>query len=89
MRLLARPFFPTQCKKKKKAIWAARLDPVVRLSGLTGMAKGHLWKQTWLFQYFFGVFGKAVADGSVGQVLAGPLFLKTKTKFHFTEKSNK
>ena len=30
---------------------------------------------------------KAVANGSVGQVLAGPLFLKVKTKFHFT-KSN-
>ena len=28
---------------------------------------------------------KAVANGPVGQVLAGPLFLKVKTKFHFTE----
>ena len=28
---------------------------------------------------------KAVADGPVGQVLAGPLFLKVKTKFHFTK----
>ena len=28
---------------------------------------------------------KAVADGPVGQVLAGPLFLKVKTKFNFTE----
>ena len=28
---------------------------------------------------------KAVADGPVGQILAGPLFLKVKTKFHFTE----
>ena len=28
---------------------------------------------------------KAVADGPVGQVLGGPLFLKVKTKFHFTE----
>ena len=28
---------------------------------------------------------KAVADGPVGQVLAGSLFLKTKTKFHFTK----
>ena len=32
---------------------------------------------------------KAVADGPVGQVLAGPLFLKVKTKFHFTKASNK
>ena len=29
--------------------------------------------------------GKAIADGLVGQILAGPLFLKVKTKFHFTE----
>ena len=28
---------------------------------------------------------KAVVDGPVGQVLATPLFLKVKTKFHFTE----
>ena len=28
---------------------------------------------------------KAVANGLVGQVLAGPLFLKVKTKFHFTK----
>ena len=28
---------------------------------------------------------KAVADGPVGQVLAGPLFFKVKTKFHFKE----
>ena len=28
---------------------------------------------------------KAVANGPVGQVLAGPLFLKVKTKFHFTK----
>ena len=28
---------------------------------------------------------KAVADGPVGQVLAGPLFVKVKTKFHFTK----
>ena len=27
---------------------------------------------------------KAVANGLVGQVLAGPLFFKVKTKFHFT-----
>ena len=26
-----------------------------------------------------------VANGPVGQVLDGPLFLKVKTKFHFTE----
>ena len=31
------------------------------------------------------VSGKAVADGPVGQLLAGPLFLKVKTKFHFTK----
>ena len=30
-------------------------------------------------------FNKAVANGPVGQVLAGPLFLKVKTKFHFTK----
>ena len=28
---------------------------------------------------------KAVADSPVGQVLAGPLFIKVKTKFHFKE----
>ena len=28
---------------------------------------------------------KAVANGSVGQVSAGPVFLKVKTKFHFTK----
>ena len=28
---------------------------------------------------------KAVVDGPVGQILAGPLFLKVKTNFHFTE----
>ena len=28
---------------------------------------------------------KAVANGPVGQVLAGSLFLKVKTKFHFTK----
>ena len=28
---------------------------------------------------------KAVTDGPVGQVLAGPLFLKVKTKFNFTK----
>ena len=28
---------------------------------------------------------KAVANGPVGQVLTGPLFLKVKTKFHFTK----
>ena len=28
---------------------------------------------------------KAVANSSVDQVLAGPLLLKVKTKFHFTE----
>ena len=28
---------------------------------------------------------KAVANSPVGQVLAGPLFLKVKTKFHFTK----
>ena len=27
----------------------------------------------------------AVANGPVGQVLAGPLLLKVKTKFHFTK----
>ena len=34
---------------------------------------------------FVLVASKAVADGPVGQVLAGPLFLKVKTKFHFTK----
>ena len=29
--------------------------------------------------------GKAVPNGPVGQVLAGPLFLKVKTKFHFAK----
>ena len=29
---------------------------------------------------------KAVADDPVGQVLAGPLFLKVKTKFNFTKR---
>ena len=28
---------------------------------------------------------KAIAEGLVGHVLAGLLFLKVKTKFHFTE----
>ena len=28
---------------------------------------------------------KAIANGPVGQVLAGPLFLKVKTKFYFTK----
>ena len=28
---------------------------------------------------------KAIANGLVSQVLAGPLFLKVKTKFHFTK----
>ena len=32
---------------------------------------------------------KAAANGPVGQVLAGPLFLKVKTKFHFTKANNK
>ena len=30
-------------------------------------------------------FSKAIADGLVGQVLARPLFLKVKMKFHFTK----
>ena len=30
-------------------------------------------------------YSKAVANGPVGQVLAGLLFLKVKTKFHFTK----
>ena len=30
-------------------------------------------------------FSKAVANGLVGQILAGSLFLKVKTKFHFTK----
>ena len=29
---------------------------------------------------------KAVVNGPVGQVLAGPLFLKVKATFHFTER---
>ena len=29
------------------------------------------------------VINKAIANGLVGQVLDGPLFLKVKTKFHF------
>ena len=32
---------------------------------------------------------KAIVNGPVGQVLAGPLFLKVKTKFHSTKCSNK
>ena len=28
---------------------------------------------------------KAVGNGPVGQILAGPHFLKVKTKFHFTK----
>ena len=32
------------------------------------------------------IIAKAVANGPVGQVLAGPLFLKVKTKFHFYKK---
>ena len=36
----------------------------------------------WLIQF------KAVADNSVGQVLAKPLFLKVKTKFLFTKRFN-
>ena len=35
--------------------------------------------------YLYGIKDKAVANGPVGQVFAGPLFLKVKTKFHFTE----
>ena len=31
------------------------------------------------------IYSKAVANGLVGQVLAGALFLKTKTKFHFAK----
>ena len=31
---------------------------------------------------------KAAANGPVGQVLAGPLFLKVKIKFHFTKRCN-
>ena len=40
-----------------------------------------------LNHHLCNTFGKAVANGPVGQVLAGPLFLKVKAKFHFT-KSN-
>ena len=35
------------------------------------------------------MLSKAVASSPVGQVLAGPLFLKAKTKFHYTKASNK
>ena len=36
------------------------------------------------------MLSKAVANSPVGQVLlAGPLFLKAKTKFHYTKASNK
>ena len=33
----------------------------------------------------YSIIYKAVANGPVGQVLAGPLFLKLKTKFYFTK----
>ena len=32
---------------------------------------------------------KATANGQVGQVFAGPLFLKVKTKFNFTNTNTK
>ena len=35
--------------------------------------------------YFSATLSKAVANGLAGQVLTGPLFLKVKTKFHFTK----
>ena len=35
--------------------------------------------------YVEGYVTKAVANGLVGQVLARPLFLKVKAKFHFTK----
>ena len=31
------------------------------------------------------IIDKAVADDLVDQILAGPQFLKVKTKFHYTE----
>ena len=48
--------------------------PQFPISAVTAMASAGLEDLT-----------KAVADGPVGQVLAGPLFLKVKTKFHFSK----
>ena len=48
-----------------------------------------------ILSYFFKnrhsdpVMNKGVANGLVGQVSAGSLFRKVKTKFHFTKASNK
>ena len=36
-----------------------------------------------------GTFGKSVESGPAGLVLAGPLFIKVKTKFHLQKVSNK
>ena len=35
------------------------------------------------------LFYKGIGSGPAGPVLAGPLFIKVKTKFHFAEVSNK
>ena len=36
-----------------------------------------------------GTLGKSVGSGPAGPVLAGPLFIKVKTKFHLQKVSNK
>ena len=38
-----------------------------------------------LTEVYHEIISKAVANGPVGQVLAGPLFLKVKTNFHCTK----
>ena len=38
-----------------------------------------------LYKIDFTYIPKAVPDGPVGEILAGPLFIKVKTKFNFTE----
>ena len=50
-----------------------------------GMQMPRIFKLLWKAVLRKLVKGKAVANSPVSQVLAEPLFLKAKTKFHFTK----
>ena len=50
----------------------------------------HSYIHIYIYIYIYNIYtwdnSKAIANGLVGQVFVGPLFLKVKTKFHFAKK---
>ena len=76
---------PTRQGNILDIILISDVDMITNVDTTPGISDHGVILLTSLYDQALYLSPKGVADGPVGQVLAGPLFIKVKTKLHFTK----